>query len=92
MERLADDAIDRAAAELGWERRGEALARVVVRDDFADAMRFVNDVAALAEGANHHPDISISWNRVELVLSTHSAGGVTQADVELARAVNGLLA
>ncbi|MDP9389075.1 MAG: 4a-hydroxytetrahydrobiopterin dehydratase [Actinomycetota bacterium] len=92
MERLADDAIDQAAAELGWERRGEALARVVVRDDFADAMRFVNDVAALAEGANHHPDISISWNRVELVLSTHSAGGVTQADVDLARAVNGLLA
>lgn len=92
MERLSDDAIDRAAAELGWERRGDALARVVVRDDFADAMRLVNEVAALAEAANHHPDISISWNRVELVLSTHSAGGVTQADVDLARAVNGRLA
>lgn len=89
---LPDHEVDAAAAALGWQRRGRALARVVELDDFAGAVRFVNSVAALAERADHHPDISISWNRVELVLTTHSAGGVTPADLDLAGAVNGLLA
>jgi 4a-hydroxytetrahydrobiopterin dehydratase len=47
-------------------------------------MKFVNAVAGAAEAANHHPDISISWNTVRLRLSTHSAGGITQKDLDLA--------
>jgi 4a-hydroxytetrahydrobiopterin dehydratase len=53
-------------------------------------MQFVNAVALLAEGANHHPDIAISWNRVTLRLSTHSAGGLTQLDLDLAAAIDGI--
>lgn len=48
-------------------------------------MAFVNRVAALAEEANHHPDIDIRWNKVRLTLTTHSAGGLTTKDFELAR-------
>lgn len=91
MERLTDEAIEAAASRLGWERRGDKLVRVIQREDFAHAMELVNGVAQMAEAANHHPDISISWNTVELVLWTHSAGGVTAADVEMAGAIEGLL-
>lgn len=91
MDRLPDDAIADAAARLGWAHTGDRLVRVVVRADFAAAMEFVNAVAMLAEAANHHPDIAISWNRVELGLTTHSAGGITRADVEMAGAIEGLL-
>ena len=53
--------------------------------DFADALAYVNAVGALAEEMDHHPDIDIRWNTVTLRLSTHSAGGLTQLDLELAR-------
>ncbi len=52
--------------------------------DFAAALAFVNQVGAEAEDMNHHPDIDIRWNQVSLVLSTHSEGGLTQLDIELA--------
>ena len=89
-ELMSDDAVDRAVAGLGWERDGDALVKIVTRRDFAGAMDFVNAVAALAEEANHHPDIAIAWNRVTLRLSTHSAGGITSADVDLAGRIDGL--
>ena len=57
---------------------------------FADALAYVNAVGALAEEMNHHPDIDIRWNRVTLRLSTHDAGGLTQADLELARRIDAL--
>jgi 4a-hydroxytetrahydrobiopterin dehydratase len=91
VERLPDDEITAAAERLGWERRGDKLVRVVERKDFGAAMEFVNTVAMLAESANHHPDIAISWNKVELSLWTHTVGGVTAADVEMAGAIEGLL-
>ncbi|HEX2700445.1 MAG TPA: 4a-hydroxytetrahydrobiopterin dehydratase [Acidimicrobiales bacterium] len=91
MERLPDDEVAAAAERLGWERKGDKLVRLVERKDFGAAMEFVNTVAMLAEAANHHPDIAISWNKVELALWTHTAGGVTDADVELAGAIEGLL-
>lgn len=91
MERLSDDAVAAAASGLGWEQREDKLVRVVQRQDFAHAMEFVNTVAQLAEATNHHPDISIHWNTVELTLWTHTAGGVTQADVDMAGAIEGLL-
>jgi 4a-hydroxytetrahydrobiopterin dehydratase len=58
--------------------------------DFAGALDFVNTVGAEAERRNHHPDIDIRWNKVTLVLSTHSAGGLTGADFDLAAAISAL--
>jgi 4a-hydroxytetrahydrobiopterin dehydratase len=81
---LTDDEIQRGLSGLAWAREGDELVKVVTRKDFAEAMQFVNAVADLAEKANHHPDIAISWNTVTLRLSTHSAGGLTQADLDLA--------
>lgn len=75
-------------AALAWARQGDELVKVVTRKDFAGSMAFVNAVAALAEAANHHPDIAISWNRVTLRLTTHSAGGLTQLDLDLAAAID----
>jgi len=91
VERLSDDAANAAAERLGWERRGDKLVRLVERNDFGAAMEFVNAVAMLAEASNHHPDIAISYNKVELTLWTHTVGGITDADVELAGAIEGLL-
>lgn len=90
VERLSEADIDAAAAGLGWRRDGDRFVKRVERTDFAGAVRFVNQVAELAEARNHHPDIAVSWNKVDLVLSTHSAGGITQADVDLARAIDEL--
>jgi len=74
-----------------WREEGEALVREFQLEDFARAMAFVNQVAELAEGANHHPDILIhGWNKVRLTLSTHSEGRVTQADRNLAAGIDGL--
>jgi len=87
---LSDDAIEQGIAGLEWERRGDELVKTVQRRDFADAMSFVNEVARVAEAAGHHPDISISWNTVGLALSTHSAGGITGADLDLARRIDGI--
>jgi 4a-hydroxytetrahydrobiopterin dehydratase len=85
---LPDKAIDQALTTLHWQREGDELVKTVTRKDFAAALAYVNEVGALAEARNHHPDISISWNKVSLRLSTHSAGGLTQADVDLAQAVD----
>ncbi|ACY98919.1 MULTISPECIES: 4a-hydroxytetrahydrobiopterin dehydratase [Thermomonospora] len=74
----------------GWERQGDAIVKVVRLADFAEAMAFVNRVAELAEAADHHPDITIRWNTVTLTLSTHSAGGLTGKDFDLARRINAL--
>lgn len=72
----------------GWKRVGKAIAKDVELRDFATAMRFVNKVADVAERENHHPDIDIRWNRVRLVLSTHSAGGLTAADFRVAAQID----
>ena len=90
MERLDPAEVDRAIEGSGWQREGDELVKVVTRRDFAGALAFVNAVGALAEEANHHPDIDIRWNTVTLRLTTHSAGGLTGNDVELARAVDAL--
>ena len=90
MEPLSPDAVDDAIADLGWEREGDRLVLVVERKDFAEAMGFVNTVADLAEARNHHPDFEIHWNKVTLRLWTHTAGGITQADVDLAREIDAL--
>jgi 4a-hydroxytetrahydrobiopterin dehydratase len=78
------------AATPDWEISDGQLTRTVTRKDFRDALLFVNAVGFLAERANHHPDILISWNKVTLALVTHSAGGLTAKDFELARQINDL--
>jgi 4a-hydroxytetrahydrobiopterin dehydratase len=74
-----------------WREEEAALVKDFELADFATAMGFVNQVAEMAEGANHHPDILIhGWNKVRLTLSTHSEGKVTQADHDLAAGIDGL--
>jgi 4a-hydroxytetrahydrobiopterin dehydratase len=74
-----------------WRQEDEALVRDYKFKDFAEAMGFVNRVADLAEEANHHPDILVhGWNNVRLTLTTHSAGGLTENDHEMARRIDAL--
>ena len=68
----------------GWESSEGQLKKEFLRDDFAGALRFVNKVGVLAEKADHHPDILIRYNRVTFYLATHSAGGITEMDFQLA--------
>jgi 4a-hydroxytetrahydrobiopterin dehydratase len=75
----------------GWQLDDGRLTRTVTRKDFRDALLFVNAVGFLAERANHHPDVLISWNAVTLTLISHSAGGLTGNDFSLARQLNDLL-
>ena len=85
---------EQVASELAqtpdWTVSDGQLSRTVTRKDFRDALLFVNAVGFLAERANHHPDILISWNKVTLTLSTHSEGGLTGKDFALARQINEL--
>ena len=64
--------------------------RTFTLGNFVEAVEFVNEVTEIAEEANHHPDVDIRWNKVTLRLSTHSKGGLTRADFDLAARVDGL--
>jgi 4a-hydroxytetrahydrobiopterin dehydratase len=68
----------------GWELDGESISRTYRFHDFNEAMGFVTRVGLASEVADHHPDIDIRWNRVTLVLSTHSEGALTSKDTDLA--------
>jgi 4a-hydroxytetrahydrobiopterin dehydratase len=88
---LDHDAIDAAlAGGVAWERQGDELVKTRRGKDFADALAYVNGVGALAEEMHHHPDIDIRWNTVTLRLSTHSEGGLTHLDLDLARRIDAL--
>jgi 4a-hydroxytetrahydrobiopterin dehydratase len=89
---LSTSDVDAALDEqhLHWTRQGDELTTTVKLHDFAAALEFVNAVGAVAEAANHHPDIDIRWNKVRLVLSTHDSGGITLLDLALAGAIDRL--
>ncbi len=88
---LSDEEITAALAGLpGWARAGDSITTTVKLADFRAAILYTGAVAYLAEAANHHPDILIQWNKVTLTLSTHSAGGLTGADMALAERINAL--
>jgi 4a-hydroxytetrahydrobiopterin dehydratase len=89
---LDEGAVDAALADRGiaWGREGSELVKVVRRKGFVGALEFVNQVGALAETADHHPDIDIRWDTVTLRLSTHSAGGLTDKDLSLAAEIDEL--
>jgi 4a-hydroxytetrahydrobiopterin dehydratase len=73
-----------------WQRHGEIISRTFAFKDFPAAMKFVNNVAELAEQAQHHPDVDIRWNKVTLAFTTHDAGGLTEKDFALAKQCDAL--
>ena len=91
MTLLADTEIAAKLAAGEWRRDGQTITREWTFEDFAHAIAFVDRVADAAEGANHHPDIHVhGWNKVRLDLSTHSEGGLTQADFDMAVRIDAL--
>jgi 4a-hydroxytetrahydrobiopterin dehydratase len=88
---LADEQVTAELAQTpGWKRVGKAIERTYRFPDFKAAMVFVNWVAALAERANHHPDMTIRCNEVTVSVWTHSDGGLTTKDFALARGIDAL--
>jgi 4a-hydroxytetrahydrobiopterin dehydratase len=86
---LTDQEVEVRLADGEWSRDGQAIVREWTFGDFGGAIAFVNRVAETAEAANHHPDILVhGWNKVRLELSTHSRGGLTEADFELAARID----
>jgi 4a-hydroxytetrahydrobiopterin dehydratase len=87
---LTDHEIEERLEDLdGWRREGDAIVRERELADFAAALAWVNEVGQEAEAANHHPDILIhGWNKVRLSVTNHSAGGLTQADFDLAASID----
>ncbi len=82
---LDEEEIEQRLDEMGdWEREGDEIQKVFEFDDFTAAIKFVNDVAKLADRSDHHPDIDIRWNKVKLSLTTHSEGGLTHLDFDMA--------
>lgn len=73
-----------------WERSGEAISKDFKRDDFVGSIRFVSSLVEPAEAMNHHPDLAVSWDTVTVTISTHSEGGLTAADFELAEKIDAL--
>jgi 4a-hydroxytetrahydrobiopterin dehydratase len=85
MTRLTDEQVAARLDGRDWVRDGDAIVRELEVADFAAAIALVNRVAVLAEAANHHPDLLVhGWNKLRLTLSTHSEGGLTEADFALA--------
>lgn len=79
------------ASGSGWEREGQALTKTFKRSGFSDAVAFVNEIAKAANAADHHPDIHIeAYRRVRVVLTTHVTGGISDADLQLARRIDEL--
>jgi 4a-hydroxytetrahydrobiopterin dehydratase len=88
---LSDQEIDaRLSEHPGWEREGQAITKSFKRADFVGSVNFVDTLVGPAEGMNHHPDLQISWDTVKVSISTHSEGGVTANDFELAAKIDAL--
>jgi 4a-hydroxytetrahydrobiopterin dehydratase len=89
MARLDDQQIeDKLSGLEGWERSGDAIEKKFELDDFKGSVDFVNRVTPEAEEMNHHPDLAISWNKVTVTVTTHSEGGLTEGDFELAKRID----
>ena len=74
----------------GWEREGDTIRKRYDNGDFKGSVEFVNRLTPAAEEMNHHPDLEISWSKVTVAITTHSEGGLTENDFELARAIDAL--
>ncbi len=88
---LDEEEIEAHLGELGgWTREGESIVREFDRGDFVGSVRFVDAIVAPAEELGHHPDLEISWATVKVTITTHSEGGLTAADFELAKRIDDL--
>jgi 4a-hydroxytetrahydrobiopterin dehydratase len=88
---LSDSEVqERLSGLSGWERAGEAIEKSFKCGDFVGSVEFVAKLVEPAEGMNHHPDLSISWDTVTVTISTHSEGGLTANDFELAAKIDAL--
>ena len=91
MALLSDSEVTERLFELsGWERAGKAIAKEFERGDFVGSVKFVDSLVEPAEAMNHHPDLEISWSTVKVTISTHSEGGLTANDFELAAKIDAL--
>lgn len=91
MALLSEAEVEGRLADLpGWERRGDAIAKEFERGDFVGSVGFVDSLVEPAEQMNHHPDLEISWSKVTVTLATHSEGGLTANDFELAAKIDAL--
>ena len=91
MDLLPDTEIESRLADLkGWKRSGDAIVKTFELDDFVGSVAFVDKLVEPAEDMGHHPDLSISWNKVEVSITNHAAGGLTAADFELARRIDSI--
>jgi len=92
MSLLSQDEITKNLSSLSnWMKEGNLIEKQFQFNDFVEALSFVNKVGEEAEKMNHHPDIFIhSWNKVKITISTHSEGGITQKDFQLAEKIEGL--
>ena len=84
------DALD-GLPDWDYDDSRDAITRTIVFTDFAEAFGFMAQVALLAERMDHHPEWTNVWNRVDILLTTHDAGGLSERDVELAGAIDGIL-
>jgi 4a-hydroxytetrahydrobiopterin dehydratase len=91
MARLEEEEIERRLEALeGWSLDGEAITKDFERGDFIGSVGLVNEIAPVAEEMGHHPDLAISWDTVTVSIVTHSEGGLTPADFDLAQAIDDL--
>ena len=91
MDRLENDVIETAISQGEWRHEDGGIVRDYSLPNFESAIQFVHSVAGVAEVANHHPDILIhDWNQVRITCTTHSEGGVTDADLALAKEIDEL--
>ena len=91
-ELLGEEQIESALAGLGdgWSREDKKIVKGFELEHFVGSVDFVNRLTPLAEEMNHHPDLEISWNKVTVSITNHSAGGLTEADFELAGKIDAL--
>ena len=91
MALLSDEEIKERLKEIpGWQHRGESIVKSFDRGDFVGSIKFIDSLVEPAEEMNHHPDLAVSWSQVEVAISTHAEGGITENDFELAKKVEEL--
>ncbi|HEX6115557.1 MAG TPA: 4a-hydroxytetrahydrobiopterin dehydratase [Solirubrobacterales bacterium] len=91
MALLGDEEIEARLGELeGWSRAGDAIEKSFDRGDFVGSVEFVKALVEPAEGMGHHPDLAISWSEVKVTITSHSEGGLTANDFELAKKIDAL--
>ena len=91
MALLSDEEIKTRLKDVpGWQHRGESIVKSFDRGDFVGSIKFIDSLVEPAEEMGHHPDLAVSWSQVEVAISTHSEGGITENDFELAKKVEEL--